>query len=93
MITFGVKDIMLTRPCKVDPLTPHFFVVNRGIHFFLIFAPKHRSLVRSRVQNGRGNFTLYGRASIIEESDMSVRYGPTNLSQWSLFWYHEALPS
>ena len=37
---------MLTFPCNVDPLTPNFYFskteVYRGIHYFLIFALKHR---------------------------------------------------
>ena len=32
--------IMITCPCNVYPLTPHFYVY-RGIHTFLIFALKH----------------------------------------------------
>ena len=35
----------LTCMCNVDPLTPHFYSkigVYRGIHYFLIFALKHR---------------------------------------------------
>ena len=33
---------MLTSPCNEDALTPHFYKVNRGIYYFLIFALKHR---------------------------------------------------
>ena len=37
---------MLTCPCNVDPLTPHFYIVKPGFTvvyiFFLIFALKHR---------------------------------------------------
>ena len=41
------SHIMLTCPCYIDPLLPHFYNfskigVYRGIHFFLIFALKHR---------------------------------------------------
>ena len=39
--------IMITCPCNVHPLTPHFYVVN-GYTFFLTFAPKHRSCVHIR---------------------------------------------
>ena len=34
-----------------------------------------------------------GVPTILQESDMSVRYGQTNLPQALLFWHHEALPS
>ena len=38
--------IMITSPCKVYPLTPHFYIVKLGFTgvyiIFLIFAPKHR---------------------------------------------------
>ena len=36
--------IMLTCPCNVDPLTPHFYLVKLGFRgtLFLIFAIKHR---------------------------------------------------
>ena len=41
--------IMITRPCNEHPLTPHFYYsktgVYRGIHYFLIFALKHRSWI------------------------------------------------
>ena len=45
--------IMLTCPCNVYPLTPHFYIVKLGftgwgIHFFLFFALKHRSWVHVR---------------------------------------------
>ena len=36
---------MLTCPCNIHPLTPHVKSktgVNKGIHYFLIFALKHR---------------------------------------------------
>ena len=39
------NHIMQTCPCNEDPLTPHLYIVKlgfTGIHFFLIFAPKHR---------------------------------------------------
>ena len=40
---------MLTCPCNVDPLTPHFYIVKLGFtgvyNFFLIFALKHRLCV------------------------------------------------
>ena len=41
----SIPFIMLTCPCNVYPLTPHFYIVNvgayRGIHYFLTFALKH----------------------------------------------------
>ena len=40
---------MLTSPFNVHPLTPHFYIGKlgfyRGIHYFPIFALKHRLLV------------------------------------------------
>ena len=45
-------DIMITCPCNVYPLTPHFYIVKLGFTgvfiFFLIFALKHRSWVLVR---------------------------------------------
>ena len=44
-------DINLTCPCGLYPLAPHFYIKNwvyKGIHFFLIFALKHRSWVLVR---------------------------------------------
>ena len=35
---------------KCIPLKPHFYVVCRGIHVFLIFAPKHRLWVHVRTE-------------------------------------------
>ena len=47
--------IMLAYPCNVDSLTPHFYIVKlvvyRGIHYFLIFALKHRSWVHVRTSS------------------------------------------
>ena len=51
-----IRIIMLTRPCIVDPLTPHFYIVKLGftdgihksIHNFLNFALKHRLWVLIR---------------------------------------------
>ena len=44
--------IMITCPCNVYPLTPHFYIVKlgfyRGIHFCLIFALKQRLWVLVR---------------------------------------------
>ena len=44
--------IMLTCLCDEDPLKPHFYIaklgINRGIHYLLIFAPKHRLWVLVR---------------------------------------------
>ena len=41
-----------TYPCNEDPLTPHLYIVKlgftEGIHYFLIFALKHRLCVRVR---------------------------------------------
>ena len=39
--------IMLTCPCDLDPLTPHFYIKTvfyRGIHYFLIFASIKHSI-------------------------------------------------
>ena len=43
---------MLTYPCYVDPLTPHFYIVKFGLqgkHPFLSFALKHRLWVLVRI--------------------------------------------
>ena len=45
-----MQYIMLTCPCNVHPLTPHFYIysktaVYRDIYYFLIFALKHTLLV------------------------------------------------
>ena len=44
--------ITKTCPCNKDPLTPHWYIVKlgftEGIHYFLIFALKHRLWVRVR---------------------------------------------
>ena len=49
--------IMLTCPCNVDPLTPHFYIVKLGftggIHYFLIFVLKHRLWVLVRTASLR----------------------------------------
>ena len=45
------KIIMLTGPCEVDPL--HSTGVYRGIHYFLIFALKHRLWVLVRTTSLR----------------------------------------
>ena len=42
---------MITRPCDLYPLGPHFYIVNWGLQgytFFLIFALKHRLWVLVR---------------------------------------------
>ena len=42
---------MLTLPCNVDPLTPHFYIKNWGLQgysFFHIFVLKHRLWVLVR---------------------------------------------
>ena len=47
-------NIMLTCPCNVHPLTPHFYIVKlgfKGIPYFLIFALKHRLWVLVRTLN------------------------------------------
>ena len=50
-------NIMLTYPCNVHPLTPHFYIVKMGftwgIHYFLIFALKHRLWVLVRTASVR----------------------------------------
>ena len=46
------EAITKTYPCNKDPLTPHLYKVKlgfiEGIHYFLIFALKHRLWVRVR---------------------------------------------
>ena len=46
------EHITKTSLCNEDPLTPHFYIVKLGftrvIHYFLIFAPKHRLWVLVR---------------------------------------------
>ena len=37
----GTIIIMLTCPCNVHPLTPHYYIVYRGLHNFHICALKH----------------------------------------------------
>ena len=48
----GSPYTMQTRPCNVDPHTPHFYIVKLGFTgvyiFFLIFALKHRLWVLVR---------------------------------------------
>ena len=56
---------MITSPCNVYPLAPHFYIivkltrVFRGIYFFLIFALKHRSLVLVRTASVLTCTTIY----------------------------------
>ena len=50
--------ITKTSLCDEDPLTPHFYIVklgfcNRGIHYYLIFALKHRLWVLVRIASLR----------------------------------------
>ena len=57
LTTTGLQgDIMLTCLCKIPPYTPLFYSktgVYRGIHFFLIFALKHRLWVLVRTTSLR----------------------------------------
>ena len=44
-LSSNLKHIMQTCPCNVYPFTPHFYIEKlgcRGVHYFLIFALKHR---------------------------------------------------
>ena len=42
-LTSKGEHIMLTCPCNVDPLTPHFYIVKLGFTWiYIIFALKHR---------------------------------------------------
>ena len=48
--------IMITCPCNVYPLTPHFYIVKlglTGVYIFLIFALKHRLWVLVRTASLR----------------------------------------
>ena len=51
------NHIMLTSPCIVYPLTPHFYIVKLGLtgvyNFFLIFVLKHRLWVLVRTASLR----------------------------------------
>ena len=52
----GIWSIMLTCPCIVYPLTPHFYIVRlgfTGVYIFLIFALKHRLWVLVRTASVR----------------------------------------
>ena len=51
-LLFHHSTIMITCPCNVYPLTPHFYIVKVGftrVYIFLIFTSKHRlwELVRT----------------------------------------------
>ena len=41
----------ITCPCVISPITPHFYIVIGGIHYFLIFALKHILWVLVRTCN------------------------------------------
>ena len=53
-----IKRIMLTCPCNINPLTPHFHILKMGrtevyifssfFFFFFFFAEKHKLLVLNR---------------------------------------------
>ena len=50
------RHIRKTCPCNIYPLKPYFYIekgVCRGIHIFLIFAPKHRLWVLVRTASLR----------------------------------------
>ena len=51
------NNIMLTSPCNVYPLTPHFYILKLGFTgvyiIFLIFASKHRLWVLVRAASVR----------------------------------------
>ena len=59
--------ITKTSPYNEHPLTPHFYIVKtgvyRGIHFFLIFALKHRLWVLVRtasvLSKNKKNITIF----------------------------------
>ena len=53
MISNKTKGIMLTCPCIVYPLTPHFYIVKLGYTYLLIFALKHRLWVLVRTASLR----------------------------------------
>ena len=52
-----LRNIRITCPCDLYPLTPHFYIaklgVYRGKHYFLIFALKHRLWVLVRTASLR----------------------------------------
>ena len=67
---------MKTCPCKEDPLTPHFYIektgVYRGVHYFLIFALKHRLWVLVRtasliyvLSKNKKNITIFPMKIIV----------------------------
>ena len=58
-------NIMITCPCTIDPLTPHFYMVKLGFTgiyiLFLIFAQKHKLwvLVRTASSSSLGGSNVY----------------------------------
>ena len=56
-LSIALTNTMITCPCNVHPLTPHFYMVKLGFTgvyiFFLIFALKHKSWVLVRTASVR----------------------------------------
>ena len=66
---------MITCPCNVYPLTPHFYIVKfgftGGIHFFLIYALKHRLWVLVRTASMR-RFCRVPTINVLSKNEKNI---------------------
>ena len=77
--------IMLTCLCNEHPLTPHFYSeigVNRGIHYFLLFALKHRSWVLVRTATTMIYVLIWNKKSITFFSSENHHFYSRELLQY-----------